>query len=160
MTGITWKKIWSLPALVITLIVTADQWSKFIILNTRTLDFGGKIEVIPNIFHIVCVRNSGAAWGILSNSTTLLTVISAVVFVVMLFTYSRMTGNYGERCFAVSVMMGGILGNFIDRAFRKSVIDFLSFTYKSFEWPAFNIADSAICIGVAIYSISSVIRKN
>ena len=156
----TWKRFWSLPALVTIAIIVFDQWSKYIILNLETLKFGGRIEVIPSLFHIVYVRNPGAAWGILSNATSLLATISGVVFIVMLVYYTRLTNNFIERCIAISIMMGGIAGNFIDRAFRDSVIDFLSFTYKSFEWPAFNLADSAICIGVAIYSVSSLLRPD
>ncbi len=122
--------------------------------------YGGRIEVIPNFFYIVHVRNTGAAWGILSEHSTMLAIISAVVFVVMITFYKSLADGYIERCCAITLMMGGICGNLIDRVVHKGVVDFLSFSYKSLEWPSFNVADSAICIGVGAYSISSLLRPD
>ena len=156
----TWKKVWSIPALVVAIIIVADQWTKYIVLKSTDLNFGGQIEVIPSFFRIVRVRNPGAAWGILPNYTWLLALISGVVFILMTIFFNRLTSDLKERCIGASLMMGGIAGNLIDRVWYGSVIDFLSFNYKSFEWPAFNVADSAICIGVALISISSFLRPD
>ena len=160
MSKFSWKRFWNLPALTIALTVCFDQWTKSIIVNVEALDIGGRIEVIPNLFHIVHVKNTGAAWGILPNATPLLAVISAIAFIVLLIYYPQLAAGFTERGIAVSVMMGGIAGNLIDRVWRNAVVDFLSFTYKSFEWPSFNVADSAICTGVVLYSISSLIRTD
>ena len=160
MKGLSWNKVWSLPALVIAFIVIADQWTKYNILQSSFLQSGEKIEVIPNFFHIVCVKNPGAAWGILSNHTSMLALVSGAVFIFMTVYYHQLTASLIECCVAISLIMGGIAGNFIDRVYYGTVVDFLSFTYKSFEWPAFNIADSAICVGVAIYLISSLLRPD
>ena len=146
--------------MVISIIVLLDQWTKYVVLRSSILDFGGTIEVVPNFFRIVRVKNPGAAWGILPNHTSLLALISAVVFIFMTIYYRGLTGGHTERCIGASLMMGGIAGNLIDRVWYGSVIDFLSFNYKSFEWPAFNVADSTICIGVAVFSISSFLRPD
>ena len=151
----SWKRFWNLPALFVILIVLIDQLTKYLVVHSQNLAFGGRIEIIPNFFYLVHVRNTGAAWGIFTGQTSLLSLISIVVFVMLAIWYPKVTGNIRERCYAVTLMMGGIGGNLIDRIFRKSVVDFLSFSYKSIEWPSFNVADSAICIGVGIFSISS-----
>ena len=153
-----WNKVTRLPSLFILVIVVLDQWSKLRILNSEFLCRGGRIEIIPNFFHVVFVTNTGAAWGILTSQTTLLALISAIVFCVLVAYFEKFTCGFLERCVAISLLMGGIAGNFIDRIWRRTVIDFLSFTYKSFEWPAFNIADSAICVGVGVFVISSWLR--
>ncbi len=158
MKRISWTTFWNLPALVISLIVILDQFTKYLIITSEHLTYGGRIEVVPNFFYIVHVRNTGAAWGILSEHTTLLAMVSAVVFTFMIKYYASLTTGFIERCYAITFMMGGIGGNLIDRVVHKSVVDFLSFSYKSFEWPSFNVADTAICIGVGIFSISSFVR--
>ncbi len=154
------KKVWQLPAFLITIIAFFDQWTKSIITRSDELYLGGSIEVVPDLFHIVYVQNTGAAWGIMSDSPELLTWISGTVFALMIIYFRKFTSDLPERCLAISFILGGIVGNFIDRISRQSVTDFLSFTYKSFEWPAFNIADSAICIGVIIYTTSSFLRPD
>ena len=155
---ITWKKIWSLPLILVLVITVLDQWTKTQIATSQYLRFGGKIEIIPEIFNIVYVTNTGAAWGMFSRQATLLAVISGIVFIVLVLWFRKFTDNFTERCVAVSLMLGGIAGNFIDRVSYGAVIDFLSFTYRSFEWPAFNVADSAICVGVTILAISTLVR--
>ncbi len=160
MKRIFWTSFWSLPALIISLIVILDQATKHLIVTSENLTYGGRIEIIPNFFYIVHVRNTGAAWGILSEHTTLLAIISAVVFAFMIKYYESLTSGFLERCYAITLMMGGIGGNLIDRVVHKSVVDFLSFSYKSLEWPSFNVADTTICIGVGIYSISSFLRPD
>ena len=143
-----------LPVAIIVAVVLADQWTKYVV--EHRLRFNGPpVVVIPGFFHLVHVRNTGAAWGMLADSTMALSALSALVFGAMAVWFGRFTGGLLERAIALALIMGGIGGNLIDRLWRHGVVDFLSFFWRSFEWPAFNIADSAICVGVGVYLISS-----
>jgi signal peptidase II len=136
------------------LILVIDQITKMIVENTIT----SPIKVIPGLFNLVFVKNTGAAWGILAGKGWLLLVISAVVFVLIVVFIRRITEGWIERYYAMALIAGGIAGNSIDRIWRGAVVDFLDFHYGSHHWPAFNVADSAICVGVFIFIISSWIR--
>lgn len=135
-----------------------DQWTKRLVLASDYLKGGGDIDVIPHLFKFVYVINTGAAWGIFAGRMKFLAALSAIVFIFVWFTYDKLTSGWRERCLAISLIMGGILGNLIDRLFYEGVVDFLLVYYQSWSWPAFNIADSAICVGVAIYLTSSFLR--
>ena len=119
------------------------------------------IVVIPgNTFGFTLdhVINQGAAWGMFQGRMGPLSVISATVFLGLCFFYLKFTEGYFEREVSLGLLQGGIFGNFIDRigSFgRPGVVDFLDFTIFHYDFPAFNIADAAICIGVIIYCISS-----
>lgn len=159
-----WQKVWRYPAITIIIIVAIDQLTKYLIITSKTLSTVGglpmpfsHIQVIPHFFRIVHVRNSGAAWGILGGHTQILTVISLVVFVMILVLYPRFVDGRKERSIAMSLILGGILGNLIDRVAYQNVVDFLCFYLYSlkWQWPSFNVADTCICVGVGIYLISS-----
>jgi signal peptidase II len=142
---------------VIALLIAADQLTKYLVI--AYIDPADPVSVVPGFFQLVYVRNPGAAWGILGGRTGLLAVISGVVFVLMFVNYRRFAEGWAERGFAITLLLGGIAGNFIDRMWRDGgVVDFLRVYYGSWEWPSFNVADSAICIGMGIYFLSSFIR--
>ena len=125
-----------------------DQASKVIIdLNCPE---GWRMRVIPGIFNLVHWRNTGCAWGMLERHTYILSLISLAAFILVLFFFRK--HNYGSRlvAFALALLEGGIAGNMVDRMFRNSVIDFLDFYIGQAHWPAFNIADSAICISIGM----------
>jgi signal peptidase II len=115
------------------------------------------ITVIPGFFNIVKVGNKGAAWGMFSGHTWPLLAISLLFLVGMILFLRSLTEYHLERYYALALVAGGILGNSVDRIWRGgSVVDFLDFYIANLpHWPAFNVADSAICIGVGIYIISS-----
>ena len=136
------------------LILVIDQITKMIVENAIT----SPIKVIPGLFNLVFVKNTGAAWGILAGKSWLLLIISAVVFVLIVVFIRRIAEGWPERYYSMALIAGGIAGNSIDRIWRGSVVDFLDFHYGSYHWPAFNVADSAICVGVFIFIISSWIR--
>ena len=108
--------------------------------------------------NLVYTHNTGAAWGIMEGKIRWLGVLSLAVFVAMIYWFHKLTFPYRERSIAISVVMGGIVGNMYDRFFRIGVVDFLSFHLGSYTWPAFNVADSAICVGVFVYVFSSFLR--
>ena len=136
-------------------ILLSDQITKAVI--EKYLDL--PIEVIPGFFSLVKVGNSGAAWGMFTGQRWLLLAISILFFIGVICFFRSLTEGWHERYYATALVLGGILGNSVDRIWRGGfVVDFLDFYVGKYHWPAFNVADSAICIGVGIFIISSWIR--
>lgn len=132
------------------LVAALDQLSKFAIAGILTA--GVNIEVAP-FFNLVLVHNRGAAFSLLSSASgwqrelfIALAVIASVWVVYLLRRHPRQT----LFCFALSLILGGAIGNVIDRVLVGAVIDFLDFHLGAYHWPAFNVADSAITCGAAL----------
>lgn len=138
-------------------IVISDQLAKLAVVSAMPLN--GGMEVIPGFLDLVYFRNPGAAFGIFNEGGALKKVfligasVVALAVIGVLFRQSRDRGD-SLASFALSLIAGGAVGNLIDRIREGEVIDFLYFHIGQYYWPAFNIADSAITIGVgvAIYS--------
>jgi len=124
-----------------------DQFSKYII-TSRMLQ-GESIPVFPPVFYITYILNPGAAFGILANRTTFFIVLSLLVIVGVLVFHRYLPKERTLMCLASGLVVGGALGNLIDRVRLGRVIDFLDFRV----WPIFNLADSAIVIGVLLLII-------
>lgn len=116
------------------------------------------ITVIAGFFHIVHVRNTGAAWGLFEGMSQWLSLLGIVALVGIYFARKHLHLDLPVVQVSFGLLCGGILGNVVDRIRHGDVVDFLDFHFGNFTWPAFNIADSAICIGVAIYLICSFVR--
>ena len=129
------------------LILLCDQVAKHIIQNTLSL--GSSTPVIKNIFHLTLVHNRGAAFGILKTQNPLFITIGAAAAVFMAFYLPRIVSRDLSTKIAFALILGGVLGNLFDRIRLGYVIDFLDFRV----WPVFNIADSAITIGVLLICI-------
>jgi signal peptidase II len=140
-------------ALIAATIVALDQFSKWLVV--RSIRPEETHVVISGFFSLVNWRNTGAAWGIFRDYNLVLTAISVVtVLALYLFRHSFQLNRSGPRL-ALGLIAGGIIGNLIDRIRVGSVIDFLSFYVGEYHWPAFNVADSAICVGVGLYILLS-----
>jgi signal peptidase II len=115
----------------------------------------GRITVVPAFFHLVHVGNTGAAWGLFEGKSLWLAIL-ALVTLVSIFLFRRQL-ELGRPIVQVifGLLCGGIVGNLVDRLIHGHVIDFLLFTFGAFDWPAFNLADSAICVGVGLYLVHS-----
>ena len=137
---------WGWPALVSLVVFILDQLTKLYFCNN--FEVGSGVNVIPNFFNLVHYRNTGGAWGMLGNYTWILGLISLAAFVGFIIVFKKQ--NKGNRLVAASfaVLIGGIAGNMVDRIFRGSVVDFLDFFISDCHWPAFNVADSAICVSM------------
>ena len=113
------------------------------------------IAVIDDFFNLVNVGNTGAAWSLFSGRSTFLALL-AVATLIAIFAWRR---QLGLRLWSVQVsfglLCGGIVGNLVDRLVHGHVIDFLDFHFGSYIYPTFNVADSGICVGVAIYLLHS-----
>ncbi len=116
---------------------------------------GESRTVLEGFFNLTYVRNTGAAWGILGGQNTSLTILSIVMLLVMVLFRRSFLGDTWEHRLALGLMVGGIVGNLHDRVRLGWVTDFFDFYYRGWHWPAFNIADAAICSGVGIYIISA-----
>jgi len=137
----------------LTAIVVLDQLTKLIV--HRTMALHQSIPIIDGLFNLTYVRNTGAAFGIFAGSAEIfrrpfliLVSILASAFIVSLL--RRLANGQRELITALTFVLGGAIGNLIDRVFYGEVIDFLDVYWRSYHWPAFNIADSFITIGVGI----------
>lgn len=130
-----------------------DQISKYVI----GLRFhpGESIAVVPGLFNLAYVRNTGAAWGMLGGMNRWLALFSIVILIVVLVFRRSFLKDILIHRLALGLMTGGIVGNLIDRVRLQYVVDFLDFHVAAHHFPAFNVADAAICIGAGLYILST-----
>ena len=139
------------------IILMLDQIIKMIVMHNMKLDT--YIELIPGFFSIFYVKNTGAAFSILEDSTILLIIIS-VIFVVIIDRYIKKEEHFTNlSVLSLGMILGGIFGNLIDRIIHHSVIDYLSFTVLKYNFPIFNLADIGITVGVALYILSMILER-
>lgn len=146
--------IYFLIALVMFLI---DQGTKYLI--ATQLVIGEQIPVIGNFFLITSSRNRGAAFGILQEQRWFFIVITLIVVVGIIW-YMQRIKHTGKKMLsiALSLVLGGAIGNFLDRAVSGEVVDFLQFNFGSYTFPIFNVADSCIVIGVIMIVLDSLLE--
>ena len=147
------KKHWLLLGALIGLVLVLDQATKLYVHTTFALH--ETRPVIDNHFAFTYVRNSGAAFGLLAghNSTfrrLFFPIVTAVAVVALVVYFTRVPADYTYTRWGIGLIIGGALGNGIDRLWLGQVIDFIDVYWYAYHWPAFNIADSAICIGVGL----------
>ena len=148
--------------LVAGLAVLCDQVTKILILNG--LPYGASIPVIPGWFDIVHVYNPGGAFGFLARQGDLVRKlmfvgISGVASLLILWFYHSTPNRYRWLQTGLALIFGGAIGNLVDRVRFGYVVDFLDVHWQDLHWPAFNIADSAICIGMAIFIYHVIFKK-
>jgi signal peptidase II len=140
-------------------VLAADQASKAWIrarlpFNTYG-EANGAIPVVHGFLYIVHVGNTGAAWSLFTGRSILLAAVAAAALVAIFLARKSLglAGTHAQVCFGL--LCGGIAGNLVDRVLRGHVIDFLDFHFGTYVYPTFNVADSAICVGVALYLLAS-----
>nr|WP_283164652.1 signal peptidase II [Lysinibacillus sp. Bpr_S20] len=140
-------------------VVILDQWTKWLIV--KNMEFGERISVWDPWFGILSHRNRGAAWGMLEGQMWLFSIITIGVICAILYFYHKEAK--GKPIFQVGLMLllGGAVGNFIDRIFRGEVVDFVSVLIPviNYDFPIFNIADSALTMAVVILMIGLIIEE-
>lgn len=140
------KKIISLSAV----IVLFDQIIKYFVAN---LEFHHKFTIIHNFFNITYVQNDGAAWSILSGNRILLISVGFIsLFLIYFFLIKNKELTTNEQI-SYSLLIGGIIGNLLDRIIRGYVIDYLDFKIFNYYFPVFNLADIMIVIGMILIII-------
>lgn len=157
--NISKKNLIGVGAIIMGALVLIDQTTKYLVIINKESLHSNPIELIPGFFSLVYVRNTGAAWGMFHGNNLILLIIAVVALVVFGIFFKAITEWYPERVIGFFMVISGIIGNSIDRVFRGSVVDFLDFYCKFYHWPSFNVADSAICVGVILIIISSLFRK-
>lgn len=139
------QKIYSIFSIVLLL----DQLIK--ILVQKNMNLYDEIKIIPSFFSIYYVENTGAAFSILKDATIVLIIIS-VVFIVLINNQIKKEEKHLDALSTVSLgfVLGGIFGNLLDRIIHHCVIDYLSFSFGTYDFPVFNLADMAITIGLGL----------
>jgi signal peptidase II len=137
--------------IVSTLVLVLDQATKLYV--DRTMHLYQSIPVLDGLFSITYLRNKGAAFSFLANASWRLPFfifVSLVAAAVILLVFVRLRPDQRFTAFALALIFAGAVGNLIDRVRLGEVIDFLDVYWRNHHWPAFNVADSAICVGVAL----------
>jgi signal peptidase II len=148
------------PALVV---VVLDQISKAII--TGALGLHESIPVIQDFFNLVHVRNRGMAFGLMNRSHAdaacwLLVGASCIAIGLLLFWFFRLKASDTRMTLGLSLILGGAIGNLIDRVRFREVVDFVDVFWGPYHWPAFNVADAAITVGTFWVAISLIFRPS
>ena len=129
--------------------IMLDQLFKYLVINN--IAFASSIHIIRNFFRLTYVQNTGGAFSIFSNNIILLIVITIIVLGTLIYLIRSNKKISKLDIVIYGLLLGGIIGNLIDRIFRGYVIDYLDFNFGSYNFPVFNLADICIvisCIGI------------
>jgi signal peptidase II len=135
-------------------VVVVDRVTKIFVERRFGVPYGPR-EVVDHILFLTVTRNRGAAFGLFQNFTAGFLLISAVVMVGILIYYWRLPADDWSARLGLALVFGGAIANAYDRGVKGSVIDFIQVPH----WPIFNVADSAISVGVAVLLIGTVWRS-
>lgn len=134
-----------------------DQATKYWI--ATSLSINEQIPVIGNFFLITSHRNRGAAFGILQDQRWFFVIVTTVVLIGLVWYMLKIRKSENRLLqTALSLVLGGAVGNFFDRALTGEVVDFLQFNFGSYTFPIFNVADSCIVIGVGLIILDSILE--
>jgi len=122
------------------------------------------VVMIDNFFHLILVKNRGAAFGIMSDlqdpaRSIIFGIISIFAFVVLIYIYGTRPAGSRLTPISIALILGGAIGNIIDRVRLGYVIDFLDFHIKGYHWPTFNFADSCITVGVSLMLLQMLLEE-
>ena len=139
--------------LIALLVVGLDRFSKWIVANRLTLH--DSIPVIPGFFRIIHAENPGAAFGLFSESPSnlkagILIFFSVVALLIVSALLWKNSHTFTSTGVGLTLILGGAIGNLWDRVLTRHVVDFLLFYVGQYQWPAFNVADSAIVVGAGL----------
>ncbi len=141
-------------------IIACDQWSKTLVI-AYAHDSLLPMKLLP-FFNIVLVFNTGVSFGMFAGSAPLvgLLLLIGLCFIVIILAVWLLKAQEKLVITALGFIIGGAIGNIIDRVRLRGVTDFLDFHVNAYHWPAFNIADSAIFIGVVLFVFTNIISEN
>ncbi|ANU13614.1 Lipoprotein signal peptidase [Planococcus halocryophilus Or1] len=134
-------------------IIVLDQWTKWLVL--KNMELGERISVIDPYLGWLSHRNSGAAWGMLEGQMWLFAIITVAVIIGILYYFHKHAKGQPLFQLSLMVLLGGAVGNFIDRMYRGEVVDFVDVLIPviGYDFPIFNVADAALTIGVVLMVI-------
>src|SRR5262249_20968310 len=134
-------------------VLILDRFTKFLVI--RNIPLEDTISIIPGLFRLTHLENTGAAFSLFAESsspfkTVMLVAVSVAALVVVALLLWNRRREFNSATFALSLIMGGALGNLWDRLTDGKVTDFLDFYIGTHHWPPFNVADSAIVVGALL----------
>jgi signal peptidase II len=141
------------------LVIFVDHLTKWLVRSR--MDYREVVEIVPDYLRLSYIRNSGVAFGLFADIESawkpyILAAMAVLAVIVIVIYAARMPSSRLLLQVALALTMGGILGNFVDRIMHGSVVDFIELHIgESFHWPTFNVADSAITVGIALLLIDT-----
>jgi signal peptidase II len=142
-------------------VVVLDQLSKAGVREYFAGHPAGEHENVTPFFNIVLIHNRGMSFGLFNSgaglNALLFSLVAAAIVTVLIYWLSRVDSSL--LAVAIGLIIGGAIGNVIDRVRLGAVVDFLDFHVGSWHWPAFNVADSAICVGVAVMLLDGLLLR-
>ena|ERR1022692_4634281 len=153
----------TLYLLIALVVVLLDRWTKRLV--AQRISLYSHIQVIPGFFRLTHTENTGAAFSLFADSpahwkTGLLIAFSAIALVVVSVLLWKNHHAHVVTGIGLSLIMGGALGNLWDRLARGRVVDFLLFYFRRYQWPVFNLADSAIVVGAGLLVVEILFHKS
>jgi len=143
-----------IPAAVV---IVVDQLTKQIFWHA--FDAGQSVDLLPGILRITLVRNAGAAFGMLQGARPFFILTSVLAAIVILYLGWRLPRSERHRRFLLSLILGGAVGNLIDRVYAGEVIDFIEMGVNGHWWPVYNMADVAVTIGAVLLFVELMREK-
>jgi len=139
------------------IVIGIDQLTKWIVI--QKMELYESIVIIDHFFYITSHRNAGAAWGILQGQMMFFYIITIFVIIGLVYYMEKYARDNKFTAISLSLILGGAIGNFIDRLLRKEVVDFLDVMIFKYDFPIFNVADSCLVIGVILIFISTILEE-
>jgi len=144
------------------LTIFLDQLTKY--LTVKNISLYSNIEIIDGLFNLTYVQNPGGAFGFLAQQSDIVRAVvfifvSSLALILIGYFYYTTPKEFSVLSTGFALIFGGAIGNLIDRIRFGKVVDFLDVYIGNYHWPAFNIADSAICVGVIIFSYHILFKK-
>ncbi|MFC7685491.1 signal peptidase II [Ureibacillus sp. GCM10028918] len=130
------------------IVIILDQWTKWLVV--KNMELGDRIVIWDPWFGLLSHRNRGAAWGMLEGQMWIFTIVTLIVIAGIVYYFHKEAKNKPIFGISLMILLGGALGNFIDRIFRGEVVDFADVLIPiiNYDFPIFNIADAALTISV------------
>ena len=149
--------LYILYLLTIVVFVSADQFSKFLVIKNMTENV--HIELIKNFFNLTYVKNFGAGFSILQNQKIFLSVVTIIAIIVVGYLLVKSKNNEALNRICYLLIIGGAIGNLIDRLTLGYVVDFLDFYIFGYDFPVFNLADCFLTIGCMLLIVSIILES-
>jgi|SRR5690625_1280232 len=139
------------------IVIGMDQLTKCLVI--QKMDLYESIPIIDHFFYITSHRNAGAAWGILQGQMVFFYIVTIFVIIGLVYYMEKYARNNKLTAVSLSLILGGAIGNFIDRLLRQEVVDFLDVMIFKYDFPIFNVADSCLVIGVILIFIATIMEE-
>jgi signal peptidase II len=138
-------------------VIALDQLTKWLIV--KNFELGESVEIIENFLYITSHRNPGAAWGILEGQMWFFYIITVIVIIGIVYYMQKAAKGNHLLGVSLALMLGGAIGNFIDRVLHQEVVDFVNTYIFSYDFPIFNVADAALCIGAGMLMLQMILEE-